>query len=84
MSIQPLPFYASLILLQLLTLTYQDFHHILFLPCIHQCMVALAITSLGHSLERFYCLLLIKLSFKVSFNQACLESAGNLVTSTKF
>ena len=47
----------SLFWLQLSALTFQDFHQIWFLPCIHPCMVSMDLHYMGNPLERSYCLL---------------------------
>ena len=59
--LQSSPYFIGLLLLEFSTWTCQDFHKILFLPCIHPCMGYLAFLSMGNPLERYDCWLFFNL-----------------------
>ena len=75
---------ASILWLQLSTLTCQYFHNIGSLTCRNPCMMSLDLPSLCHLFIKVWLLIKFLISFKVDFNQAFFTSAGNLVTSEKF
>ena len=81
--IRSFTYYVSLLWLQLLTLTYQDFHQIGYFTCIHPYIVSLDISHLGCTFERYEYWLNSLIYFKVAFNQSFLISAGNFVIYAK-